>query len=825
MLQAKLTPQDRRVAAPQLPQPNWNLFLKFAPVQNHPMLRHFPFICLLALLMLGLQVRATNSDSLDVLHYGIHIDTISNSTTVKTMRAHTDVRLVSTVASLSSITLDLLRFQVDSIRVNGVNTAFSYNDTLLAIHPSPAPALGDTVDVTVWYQGRSPLDAGGFGGVYYVTNNVFNLGVGLTTDPHVYGRSWFPCKDNFVDRAYFDFYMRIDNSLFAVCNGTLVSTTSSGGASKTQHWRLRDNIPTYLASFAVAPYAHVARTFVSTSGDTLPYDIYALAADTASAKTQAQRLLTGVAAFESRFGAFSWERLGYVIVNQPTNGSVGAMEHATNIAYPRVLLNQGQAYETIWAHEASHHWFGDLVTCEEEGEMWLNEGWASYCESIFEEAAYGFATYKNYNRSTHSEVLRRAYIEDGGYQPLSAMPHAYTYGRTTYSRGALVAHSLRGQLGDAAFFPAMTQYLDDYRFSHVNSDSMRLSLEATTGRNLQNFFDSWVHQGGFLHVSLDSFYTALGGLDHTYMFFRQRLKGGASVYADSLVVPIRLLGANWERYDMNVVLTGPTDSIHIGHGGLFETVAVIIDPEEWIADATTDNYKTLRTVGAYSFANTWLDVVVDSIVDSAWVQVTHNWVAPDSFRTPRPGIKLSNSRYWSVRGIFPSGFHAQGKFFYNGTTSLSAGLLDNTWMTNGEDSLILFYRPSARADWQEVTGIVRNIGSPNDKSGNIVALDLLAGEYALGTYDNFTATEEPQPLGVKVYPNPNDGRFTLELPMPVGKYEVRMCDGEGRLLYEATVENQATIALEKAYLASGWYLVTVRDEAGRVGSQRVLIER
>ncbi len=781
-------------------------------------------LLMFVLLLFGSLLQASNSDSLDVIHYAIHVDTMVNTTALKTIHAHTVVRMVATVPSLSSITLDLLRYQVDSVKVGGVSAPYSYNDTLLAIHPAAAPALGDSVDVTVWYQGRSALDAGGFGGVYFVTNAIFNLGVGLTTDPHVYGRSWFPCKDNFVDRAYFDFYMRVDSSLMAICNGTLQSTTSSGGASKTQHWKLRDNIPTYLASFAVAPYVHVARSFVSISGDTLPYDIYALGGDTTSAKTQAQRLLTGIAAFENRFGPYAWERLGYVIVNQPTNGSVGAMEHATNIAYPRVLLSQGQAYETIWAHEASHHWFGDLVTCEEEGEMWLNEGWASYCESIFMEAAYSFGAYKNYNRSTHSDVLRRAYVEDGGYQALSAMPHAYTYGRTTYSRGALVAHSLRGQLRDAAFFPAITQYLNTYRWSHVNSDSLRLSLEASTGRNLQNFFDSWVHQGGFVHVSLDSFYTYAGGLDHTYMFFRQRFKGTASVYSDSLVVPIRLLGANWERLDTTVVITGPTDSVHIGHA--FPTVAVIIDPEEWVADATTDNYRTIKTIGANAFPNTWFDATVDAITDSAWVQVTHNWVSPDIFWTPRPGIKISNSRYWSVRGIFPSGFHAQGKFYYNGTASSTAGLLDHTWMTNGEDSLILFYRPSAAFDWQEVTGVVRNMGSPNDKIGNIVALDLLQGEYALGTYENFAAAaEQPLALDLKIYPNPNDGRFTLELPMPTGTYEVRMCDGEGRLVHESTIENQATVALEKAYLASGWYLVTVRDEAGRVGSQRILIER
>lgn len=787
-------------------------------------MRLIKYCLLLAMLSSGIGLHATNSDSVDVIHYGIYIDTIISTSTVKEIHAHTDLRLVSTVNNLNTISLDLLRFQVDSVYVNGANTPFSYDDTLIAIHPAIVPTLGDSVDVQVWYQGRGVLDAGGFGGLYFVTNYIFNLGVGLTTDPHVYGRGWFPCKDNFTDRAYYDFYVRVDSSLSAICNGTLQATTPSGGASMTWHWRLRDHIPTYLASFAVSPYQHVAREFVSISGDTIPYDIYAQTADTTPAKVQAQRLLTGIAAYEDHFGAFAWERLGFVIVNEPVTGSVGAMEHATNVAYPRILLSQGQAYETIWAHEASHHWFGDLATCDAEGDMWLNEGWASYCEAIFMEASYGFASYKNYNRSTHSEVLRRAHVEDGGYQPLSGMPHAYTYGRTTYSKGAMVAHTIRGQLGDAAFFPAITDYLDAHRFDDVNSDSLRLSLEASTGRDFQNFFDTWVYQGGFVHVSLDSFYTYAGGLDHTYMFFRQRLKGGATMLSDSLVVPIRLLGANWERLDTSVVITGVSDSLHIGW--MFPTIAVVIDPEEWVADATTDNYQTIRSTGTKTFANTWMEAIVDSLVDSAWVQVTHNWIAPDSFWTPRSGIKISDSRYWTVRGIFPTGFHAQAKFFYNGTTSSNAGLLDHTWMTNGEDSLVLFYRPSAAYDWQLVSNFVRNTGSPADRIGNLQALDLLQGDYALGTYENFVAqAPADMTLGIKVYPNPNDGRFYLDLPTPNDVYEVRLCDGEGRLLHVETVHDQATIALEKAYLATGWYLVTVRDAAGRVGSQRILIER
>ena len=776
----------------------------------------------LIILLSATQSFASNSDSVDVIHYGIHFDSVVNTSALKRLYAKTDIRLVSTVNALNTISLDLLKFQVDSVKVNGAIANFGYDDTLLVIHPSTIPGLGDSVDVRIYYQGQSSRDPS-FGGLYFQGNYVFNLGVGLDSDPHTYGRGWFPCKDNFTDRAFYDFWMRADSGLMAVCNGTLQAATPNGDGSTTYHWKLRDNMPTYLAGFSIGPYQHIRQEMYSISGDTFDFDIYAQASDTTNAKNQSANLLAGINAFENLFGAYSWERVGFVIVNLPLTGSIGAMEHATNVAYPRILLTQGMSFETVWAHEASHSWFGNLVTCEEEGEMWLNEGWASFCEAIFEESLYGFQTYKDFNRGTHAEVLRRAHIDDGGYQPLSGMPHAYTYSRTTYSKGAMVAHSLRGQMGDAAFFPAVRNYLNQYQFRHVNSDSMQLALEAASGQNLQSFFDAWVKQPGFLHISLDSFVVTSGGpLYQCHISLRQRLKE-ATLLGTGLKVPLRLQGANFERLDTTVVFSGATQTISIGLN--FEPVSVAIDPEEWMADATTDNYKTVKATGTFVFDQARCDVVVDNLQDSAWIQVVHHWIAPDSFRTPHPNEILSKSRYWTVTGVMPAGFHALGKFYYNGSSN-SAGLLDHTWMNMPEDSLRLYYRPSAAYDWQLLTNVTRNIGSPNDRQGNVELHDLLPGDYVLAGASVVTSVAAANSsLDFKVYPNPNQGSFQIELPASVGKFKVRLVDANGQILHEVTAEDQETISLEKAYLSSAWYLVVIEDEKGRIGSQRILIER
>jgi aminopeptidase N len=806
------------------PFPDWPEFDYFHRFPIKKMIR-FKFAISLLLLLISSRIFASGIDSLDVIQYDISIDSAINRPTLKRLHAHTNVRFVPKVNGLLIADLDLLLFQVDSVKVNGQLTTFNYNDTILSVGLIQPRALSDTVDCEVWYQGAGVRDPS-FGGVYYQGSYVYNLGVGLQTIPHVMGKAWFPCIDDFTERAKYRFHLRTSAGLMGVANGELYQTDTHPNGDKTWHWELDQTIPPYLASFNIAPYVLSTQRYISVFGDTIHFDIYAEAGDTTNGVLSTLNMFPGLLYFENHFGRFRWSRLGFTIVNLPLSGSIGAMEHATNVAFPRILLPQGLQYETVWMHEASHHWFGDLVTCEDAGEMWLNEGWASFCEAFFTQGIYGFNDYKNYNRNTHSNVLRRAHHEDGGYQPLSGMPEAYTYSRTTYSKGAMVVHSLRGQMGDAAFFQGVRQYLSEYEFRHANSDSLRISLEQSSGQNLQDFFDVWVKQAGFIHISLDSFIVTSGGpIYQTHVSLRQNLKG-ANVLATAVRVPLRLIGSNWQTLDTTVVMGGSTQTFSFPTS--FETVGVLIDPEEWLADATTDNYKEITVPATYSFDQTWCDVLVNSVPDSILMQVTHHWVAPSNFFTPVPHVQLNNARYWTIAGKIPSSFQAGAKFYYNGTTSATAGLLDNSWLPLGtrEDSIKLYYRKNAAHDWTLVPGIIHNIGSPNDRTGNIQISNLQQGDYAFALTEVYVGQEAAiQELDFKVYPNPNTGLFELVLPNGQGKFQITLYDAEGRQHLNMTVENQETIAVEKAYLSNGWYLLSIVDEFGRSGSQRVMIER
>ena len=229
----------------------------------------------------------------------------------------------------------------------------------------------------------------------------------------------------------------------AVCNGNLDSVSDLGSGYKIWHWNMKNIIPSYLASVAVSEYALYSDVYNGINAN-IPIQIYVRPQDTTKVRTSFINLKNILAIFESNFGPYLWQRVGYVGV--PFDN--GAMEHATTIAYPNACIDGTLNYESLYAHELSHHWFGDLITCSKASEMWINEGWAEFCEFYYTKILYGNNYYKDIMRKELKSVLQFSYIEDGGnYFALGDIPHEYTYGYTSYHKGNIVINTLGQRAG------------------------------------------------------------------------------------------------------------------------------------------------------------------------------------------------------------------------------------------------------------------------------------------------------------------------------------------------------------------------------------------
>ncbi|MCF8296714.1 MAG: T9SS type A sorting domain-containing protein [Saprospiraceae bacterium] len=738
------------------------------------------------------------SDSIDILHYDINLNIVHLSK--KTITGYTELEITPLMSGVSNISLDLLELTIDSIKVNNsLIPVFNYNDTLLGIPLGSSINQNDTIIVRVYYHGQPVIESYGWGGFHFSNDSslAYNLGVAFVADPHNYGRVWYPCIDDFVDRATYDFHIRVKNDKVAVCNGMLQSETNNFDGTKSFHWKLEQSIPTYLASVAISNYAAVVDSYVGING-TIPTFLHVPPADTAKARASFTNLNSMMSIYENSFGPYSWSRVGFISTTQ------GAMEHATNIAIPSYMFNGNTSYETLFAHELSHHWFGDLITCATAEDMWINEGWAVYCEAIFMEGRYGNEAYKNYSRANHESVLQFAHTPNGdnSYLAVYGIPHEYTYGKTVYDKGASMVQSLRGYLGDSVFFSSVKAMVNQYSFKDISTIQMRDFLTTETGINMNDWFDAWILTPGFAHFSIDSFNVVSTPTPEysVTVYVKQKLKG-RTTYANSNKIEITFMDDSWNKFSSYIEFSGQTGSQTFVVP--FNPSVVMLDIEERTLDATTDNYKIIKSTGVVEFLNTTFKLDVKQVTDSAFVRVTHNWVAPDPHKTPIAGLKISDYRYWTVEGIFPQGFNATGQFRYS-----KSNYLDNTLMTSNYDSLIILYRAGSWEEWQPIS--FTRTGST--VAGLIKVDNLKKGEYTLAMWDQShlgIKKSKNQKLKLQISPNPSNGDFKFNTDYNEN-LQIKIYSSSGELVDSLLLpKGQQSIKWQAQDLNSGTYIVQI----------------
>ncbi len=763
-------------------------------------------------------INDTRSDSIDILKTTINL-AITDFTN-NTIAGNTQVKIQAKVNNINTLYLDLLSLTVDSVKKNSQLLSYTYANDVISIALPTTLNQNATDSITVYYHGAPVTDVSGFGGFYFSTDDkyAYNIGVGFANQPHNMGRCWFPTFDNFVERFVLEEHITVLSTYSAVCNGTLQGVITNGNGTKTYHWALRDEIPSYLASVAVAAYVPVSKSFPTIAGGNIPVKLYSRAADTSFMKNSFIHLKDAFDIFENRFGPYRWERVGYVVVPF----MAGAMEHATNIAYPAFAVTGTLTFETTMAHELSHMWFGDLVTCDRAEEMYINEGFARYCEAIFLEGLYGADAYRTEIKKNHLDVLNFTHIKDDGFYPVANVPQAYTYGSTSYEKGADVVHTLRSYMGDTAFFDGLKSFLNTNPFTDVNSLSMRDDLEAATGLQLHPFFDDWVLSEGFPHFAIDSFAVAPNGLQFDVtVFVRQRLKNAPHLYTN---VPFNLSfkGLNGEATSRPFIASNANSQATFTIP--FNPVFAALNMDDRISHAITTDERYFSQTGSVSLFNALCTINATGVGDSVLIYAEHNWIAPDNVTDPNDDVALSTQRYWRLSGIYKGGFFAKGTFSYNGKTPAAAnsGWLDNELITTTEDSLILMYRPGPGYAWKKCPYSTLNTqGSSTDKIGRFEVDTLRFGEYCLAKGTATVGIKEQTVSATTkllVYPNPASNNITIEADRFIPQNTVvTVVSSIGSVVKSFnTTSLTSKLTVDLSGLAQGVYYIRIGSSAARV---------
>lgn len=748
------------------------------------------------------------SDSVDILQYTIDLR-IRNFVS-KQIAGNTTVSFRAKIA-VQEIRLDLLELIVDSLQYNGVKIPFQYNDTLLRVRLPNQINTSDTQTVKVFYRGNPQGDPTGWGGFYFSGDYAYNLGVGFGANPHVYGRVWFPCFDNFTERSKFKFTIRTDSVKAAYCNGLLQSDVVLQG-ERSRTWYMKDEIPSYLASVAIGNYIDLKSTYAGKEKN-IPVLIASLANDTNNVKTAFRNLHNAIGFYEQSFGAYAWDRVGYALVPFLN----GAMEHATNIAYPRNFSLQGSTYETILMHELSHHWFGNLVTCSSQEDMWLNEGWASYCESLFLEKQYGINSYKTNIRNTHAGLLLNL-IYTEGLRSMDSIPFELTYGNYVYLKGAMIAHSLRGYLGDSLFFNGLTAFLAQNKFKAISSEDFQIGLSASTGYNLAPFFNDWVSQPGWADFEVDTFATSGSvGNYSVSLAVQQKIYAAKHLYSE-VPLQISFISENFQREDHRIVMSGNAMNFQLPCS--FIPKLVLIDLDEKLALGGISQSTMIRSAGVFNQNAARMNVTVTALTDSAFLHVRHHYTAPDDANASQMGMRISPTRYWVVGQVARGSYTSNAKIFYDGRTNNSQ--LDFALDINHEDSLTLLYRPQGSGNWQVYPHYRKETGSnKTDRYGFFIVDRLMSGQYCFAMAAPIATIVQNKKIAasnVQLYPNPSNNFLVIECNEGdenlLQSYSI--IDNSGKLVLEGVFSNKHNEKINLQTLPSSSYLINIQTAQGKI---------
>lgn len=760
-------------------------------------------------------------DPINVLHYDINLDL--SDIEGQTIKGFTAVSIESAVNNLSAIQLYLLKLDIDSISSDSKPIeSFEYNDTIITINLESAINLGDQIKITVYYNGSPVMDPSGWGGFYFVSNYAFNLGVGFEDDPHNYGRVWFPCVDNFTDRSTYRKTITTKIDHFAVCGGEHISTIIDEENQKAIHeWFLDNPIPTYLASIAVGKFELFSTVYNSINGE-IPVEVYMPMGQVSNAENSFVNILDVLEIFETLFGPYRWNRVGYVAVPHV----FGGMEHATNVTLSSAFVNGTLLYEDLLYHELAHSWWGNLVTCSNSGDMWLNEGWAKYSESLYREFLYGRENMLNFRRNAHNTVLRYYHIQDEGFHPLYAMPHELTYSRTVYEKGASVAHALRGYINDdELFFDALKAFIEEYKFNSIDSYILRDFLIDYTEINLIDFFNAHVFSEGFVHYSIDSVnVNEIGSNYDVTVFIKQKLYG-KSEFANSNLIEVSFFDNNLNIITKTIEFDG-----EFGESSFlipFNPIMVFCDYYEKFSDASIKETKNISATGNSDYGSMYFRAGVQQINQETpnLLRVVHSFVAPDPFKEDIPGLILADNRYWTIDGNFPEGFQTSGTFYYrnNITGSGIYGHLDNYFISNSLDSLRLVFRPNRATDWSIIEDYSHSIGMRTFKIDN-----LMPGEYALAIYDwNRYQTNHINQFknnDISIYPNPSNGE--IEILLNSNKTAMaNLYNISGQLMHSQNLDiSQTHHKIDLMHLPSGMYIIKINTD-NIVKTDKIIIRK
>jgi len=441
----------------------------------------------------SVDISSVEPQAIDIKHYKLQIQLTPNE--LGTAGEISGVVTINGVplASVSSIIVDAQpNLNIDSVMLDGNLNDFRRNGSRIIVNLAAPAAAGTPFTIVIQYHapgsGSSPIG----GGLLFTRHGPGSTPVMATHSEPFGAPLWWPCIDNPADKATAEIEVTVPEGNQVASNGVLDRVRTNDDHTLTYFWREDSPLATYLVSLAATNFERFEDSYTALDGLTrmpLVYYVYPEHLDLARTKFSVVR--PAIEIYAGLFGEYPFLNEKYGMAEFPFGG---AMEHQTitSISSSSVGSVTSNNQATI-VHELAHHWWGDLVTMRTWDDIWLNEGFATYCEILF---------FERFAALDPGELLARSYddgLVDGalrGTVVAENPDNPFDDNGAIYRKGGWVLHMLRHVMGNHKFFDALKQYAIRYGFSNASTRDFQAVCEEFYGSSLDWFFKQWIYTPG-----------------------------------------------------------------------------------------------------------------------------------------------------------------------------------------------------------------------------------------------------------------------------------------------------------------------------------------
>lgn len=472
---------------------------------------------------------------------------------------------------LREVALDAGGLEIDACTVDGTIAPFSYDDEKLRVTLPRPVAGGTTISLEIAYAATPTR------GLYFIGPDDHKPGKWVhawTQCQDEDARFWLPCPDYPDQKITTELLCDVPKGMFVLGNGRLAAQSESGDRAKF-HWTQEQPHATYLLTLAAGPFGSWAD-----EADGIPLTYYFEPGREDEARRSMGNTPRMMALFNATIGVrYAWPKYAQVVVSDFV---MGGMENTSATTLTDLTLFDAAAAgdvssDPLVAHELAHQWFGDLVTCRTWSHAWLNEGFATFLETIWLEHDQGpdEAVFDRYRQGNDY------FGEDAGYRrPIVARDYEAPqdiFDCHLYQKAGRVLNHIRALLGPDVFWTGIRTYLERHAHGMVETSDLRRALEDVSGRDLGQVFDQWIYHGGHPELTLAYKYDAATG--EVELTLSQTQATDAVTPSFVLDVPVVVHTASGERH-YTIPLDGKARTVHLRVDG--PPTMVRLDPGDTI---------------------------------------------------------------------------------------------------------------------------------------------------------------------------------------------------------------------------------------------------